>query len=209
MSKRGFGKYFGLAAFTAAAALLVKYLKDFTDFDEAAEPSISNLKSSSTKTKEAVKRTYISIKDKEGVKEAAGDLAKAAGQMAKDAGSIAVTAGKTTVDTVKDIKSKYDVDPEAAKQEVMGNLKEMKDDLTDTFSEAAEKISGIWKSDDDEECEPEDLFSEACAEDVEEAVEEAAEAAGEASEACCEAPCDESKDEEPKPEAPTVTDDTI
>ena len=44
---------------------------------------------------------------------------------------------------------------------------------------------------------------------VEEAVEGDAEEAGEASEACCEAPCDEDKDDEPKPEAPTVTDDTI
>ena len=149
MSKRNGGKYFGLAAAAALAALAVKYLKDYTDFKEAAEPDLSNLKDSSDMTKAAVKRTYISIKDKSGVKEAAGDLAKAAGRMAKDAGSVAVTAGKTTVDTVKDIKALYDEDPEAAKSEVIGNLKDMKDDIADSLAGAAEKISSIWKSEED------------------------------------------------------------
>lgn len=149
MSKRNGGKYFGLAAAAALAALAVKYLKDYTDFKEAAEPDLSNLKDSSDMAKAAVKRTYISIKDKSGVKEAAGDLAKAAGRMAKDAGSVAVTAGKTTVDTVKDIKALYDEDPEAAKSEVIGNLKDMKDDIADSLAGAAEKISSMWKSEED------------------------------------------------------------
>ena len=142
MSKRGFGKYFSLAAVAAVAAVAVKYLKDYTDFKEAAQPDLYNLKDSSMSAKDAAKRTYVSIKSGSGVKEAAGDLAKAAGRMAKDAGSVAMVAGKTTVDTVKDIKAKYDEDPEAAKEEVLGNFKDMKDDIADSISEAAEKLSG-------------------------------------------------------------------
>ena len=192
MSKRGVGKYFGLAAAAAAAAVAVKYLKDYTDFREAAEPDLSNLKDSAGMTKEAAKRTYISIRDKGDVKEAAGDLAKAAGRMAKDAGSVAMVAGKTTVDTVKDIKAKYDEDPEAAKEEVLGNFKDMKDDIADSISEAAEKLSGMWKSG-----ETEDLFEDEELMEAEAADDEAPEAEAEAS------------DDEEKHESATVSDDTL
>ena len=204
MSKRGSGKYFGLAALAAAAAVFVKYLKDYTDFKDAAEPDLSNLKDSTGAAKEAAKRTYISIRDKAGVKEAAGDLAKAAGRMAMDAGNVAAAAGRTTVDTVKDIKNKYDTDPEAAKEEVIGNLKDMKDDITDSISEAADKLSGLWKKA-EEECED---TSEACCE--EETAEEAEEE--ETADAIA-ANADASEAEEAllkaDSETATVSDDTI
>lgn len=192
MSKRGFGKYFSLAAAAAVAAVAVKYLKDYTDFKEAAQPDLYNLKDSSMSAKDAAKRTYVSIKSGSGVKEAAGDLAKAAGRMAKDAGSVAMVAGKTTVDTVKDIKAKYDEDPEAAKEEVLGNFKDMKDDIADSISEAAEKLSGMWKSD-----ETEDLFEDEELMEAEAADDEAPEAEAEAS------------DDEEKHESATVSDDTL
>ena len=192
MSKRGFGKYFSLAAAAAVAAVAVKYLKDYTDFKEAAQPDLYNLKDSSMSAKDAAKRTYVSIKSGSGVKEAAGDLAKAAGRMAKDAGSVAMVAGKTTVDTVKDIKAKYDEDPEAAKEEVLGNFKDMKDDIADSISEAAEKLSGMWKSD-----ETEDLFEDEELMEGEAADDEAPEAEAEAS------------DDEEKHESATVSDDTL
>lgn len=192
MSKRGFGKYFSLAAVAAVAAVAVKYLKDYTDFKEAAQPDLYNLKDSSMSAKDAATRTYVSIKSGSGVKEAAGDLAKAAGRMAKDAGSVAMVAGKTTVDTVKDIKAKYDEDPEAAKEEVLGNFKDMKDDIADSISEAAEKISEMWKSD-----EAEDLFEDEELMEDEAADDEAPEAEAEAS------------DDEEKHESATVSDDTL
>lgn len=192
MSKRGFGKYFSLAAAAAVAAVAVKYLKDYTDFKEAAQPDLYNLKDSSISAKDAAKRTYVSIKSGSGVKEAAGDLAKAAGRMAKDAGSVAMVAGKTTVDTVKDIKAKYDEDPEAAKEEVLGNFKDMKDDIADSISEAAEKLSGMWKSG-----ETEDLFEDEELMEAEAADDEAPEAEAEAS------------DDEEKHESATVSDDTL
>ena len=192
MSKRGFGKYFSLAAAAAVAAVAVKYLKDYTDFKEAAQPDLYNLKDSSMSAKDAAKRTYVSIKSGSGVKEAAGDLAKAAGRMAKDAGSVAMVAGKTTVDTVKDIKAKYDEDPEAAKEEVLGNFKDIKDDIADSISEAAEKLSGMWKSD-----ETEDIFEDEELMEAEAADDEAPEAEAEAS------------DDEEKHESATVSDDTL
>ena len=192
MSKRRFGKYFSLAAVAAVVAVAVKYLKDYTDFKEAAQPDLYNLKDSSMSAKDAAKRTYVSIKSGSGVKEAAGDLAKAAGRMAKDAGSVAMVAGKTTVDTVKDIKAKYDEDPEAAKEEVLGNFKDMKDDIADSISEAAEKISEMWKSD-----EAEDLFEDEELMEDEAADDEAPEAEAEAS------------DDEEKHESATVSDDTL
>ena len=192
MSKRGFGKYFSLAAVAAVAAVAVKYLKDYTDFKEAAQPDLYNLKDSSMSAKDAAKRTYVSIKSGSGVKEAAGDLAKAAGRMAKDAGSVAMVAGKTTVDTVKDIKAKYYEDPEAAKEEVLGNFKDMKDDIADSISEAAEKLSGMWKSG-----ETEDLFEDEELMEAEAADDEAPEAEAEAS------------DDEEKHESATVSDDTL
>ena len=205
MSKRGVGKYFGLAVAAAAAAVAVKYLKDYTDFREAAEPDLSNLKDSAGMTKEAAKRTYISIRDKGDVKEAAGDLAKAAGRMAKDAGNVAVTAGKTTVDTVKDIKAKYDEDPEAAKAEVIDNFKDMKDDIADSLSGAAEKLSSIWKSEDepmDDFMEAEELYDPETSEDLDEdaADEEALE--GAEAEAA-----DDASEEEPEEDDPFSLDD--
>ena len=206
MSKRGAGKFFGVAAVLAAGAVFVKYLKDYTDFREAAEPDLSNLKDSSSQARDAVKRTYISIKDRSGVKEAAGDLAKAAGRMAKDAGSVAMVAGKTTVDTVKDIKSMYDEDPEAAKQEVLGNFKDMKDDIADTISEAADKISGIWKGEDDD---AEYEAAEVC---EDEAGDDAPWSDGDCCDSCEEASedaSDEADEDEPKPEAATVSEDQI
>ena len=206
MSKRGAGKFFGVAAVLAAGAVFVKYLKDYTDFREAAEPDLSNLKDSSSQARDAVKRTYISIKDRSGVKEAAGDLAKAAGRMAKDAGSVAMIAGKTTVDTVKDIKSMYDEDPEAAKQEVLGNFKDMKDDIADTISEAADKISGIWKGEDDD---AEYEAAEVC---EDETGDDAPWSDGDCCDSCEETSkdaSDEADEDEPKPEAATVSEDQI
>ena len=87
---------------------------------------------------------------------------------------------------------------------VIGNLKDMKDDITDSISEAADKLSGLWKKA-EEECED---TSEACCEEetAEEAEEEetadaiAADAdASEAEEALLKADS----------ETATVSDDTI
>ena len=173
MSKRGFGKYFSLAAVAAVAAVAVKYLKDYTDFKEAAQPDLYNLKDSSISAKDAAKRTYVSIKSGSGVKEAAGDLAKAAGRMAKDAGSVAMVAGKTTVDTVKDIKAKYDEDPEAAKEEVLGNFKDMKPEYKKDYVTVLKKYFGLeWLAPFDNMVSPGKLIT------IEKYIEDAIEAAG-------------------------------
>ena len=86
---------------------------------------------------------------------------------------------------------------------VIGNLKDMKDDITDSISEAADKLSGLWKKA-EEECED---TSQACCEEetAEEAEEETADAiaadadASEAEEALLKA----------NSETATVSDDTI
>lgn len=136
--KSGFGGLIGAAVLAAGAAVVIKYLKEYTDFRQAAEEDIHEFEGSKGDVKEAAKRTYTSIstKDKEGFKSAAGDLAKAAGGLAADAGSIAVTAGQSAAQHVKEMKAKYDEDPEAAKSEVLGNLKEMASDV-------GQKISGV------------------------------------------------------------------
>ena len=144
MGKRsGLGGLIGAAALAVGAAAVVKYLKDYTNFKEAAKADIHELEGSADEVKEAARRTYTSISTgkKEDLKAAATDLAKAAGAVTADAGNLAKTAGKTAVQHVKDMKAKYDVDPEAAKSEVIGNLRDMASDVTQKVSDVSSKVS--------------------------------------------------------------------
>ena len=146
----GKGKGLGFAAVAAAvgaAAVAVKYLKDYTDFKTAAEHDFHELEGDKEDVKTAAQRTYISIRDKGDVKTAAGDLAKAAGEVAKDAGSIAKKAGKTTVQTVKEMKARYEADPEGTKNELIGNIRDIGADVSRRVSDAASTLSEKLKTD--------------------------------------------------------------
>ncbi len=189
MSRRnnGAGRFFGLAAAVGAAALAVKYITDHTDFMESAEPKLNDLKESSAKTKEAAKRTYISLKEHACAKEAVGELAKSTGQMVKGAGDVAVAAGKSAVHHVKELKALYDEDPDAAKRELADNLKDMKDDLSEAVLNAADKVSELRSS----------ARATSCVE-------------GDEKEGCsCDCEAAEVNGDDVDPEAPTVSDDTI
>lgn len=150
------GKRHGLfgmvgAVLTAVgAAAVIKYLKDYTDFKEAAESDIHELEGSAGEVKDAAKRTYTSLSHGNGgeLKAAAGDLAKAAGNAVRDAGSLAKTAGQSAVQHVKDMKEKYSEDPEAVKSEVVGNFKDMAYDVTQKVSEVSARVGEKLKPDD-------------------------------------------------------------
>ncbi|MDO4438263.1 MAG: hypothetical protein Q4B86_02315 [Eubacteriales bacterium] len=161
--KKGFG-LFGAAVVVGAAAVVIKYLKDYTDFKAAAEEDFHDLEEGTTEVKEACKRTYYAIKDKEDVKQAAGELCKATGEVAKDAGTLCYKAGVTTVQAVKDMKDRYDEDPVGVKSEVISNLKDMGADVSKKISDVALMAHDKLRED-TEECDAE------CA-DIEEAVEE-------------------------------------
>ncbi len=147
--KKRFG-LFGAAVVVGAAAVVIKYLKDYTDFKAAAEEDFHDLEEGTTEVKEACKRTYYAIKDKEDVKQAAGDLCKATGEVAKDAGNLAYKAGLTTVQAVKDMKDRFDEDPDGVKSEVISNLKGMGADVSKKISDVALMAHDKLKEDETE-----------------------------------------------------------
>lgn len=141
MSKRRAGGLLGSLILAGIAAGVVKYLKDYGDASFADEEQIKNVKKASGEVKEAAKRTYVAIKEKGNVKEEARELAKAAGTVVSESADIAKTAGAGAVQAAKDIKAKFDEDPEAAKEEVINNLKEMGSDISHKVNEVAEDVA--------------------------------------------------------------------
>ena len=119
---------------------LAKYLKDYAGVQFADGEQIDGIKKDSAEVKETAKRTYFAIKEKGDVKEAAAELKKAAEAVISDAAGIAKTAGTETAAAIKDLKARYDEDPEAVKSEVAGNLNEMKQDFTRMAQDKAESI---------------------------------------------------------------------
>lgn len=159
--KKGFG-LLGAAAVIGAAAVVIKYLKDYTDFKAAAEEDFHDLEEGTIEVKEACKRTYYAIKDKDDVKQAAGELCKATGEVAKDAGNLAYKAGVSTVQAVKDIKDRFDEDPDSVKTEVISNLKDMGADVSKKISDVALMAHDKLKeeSEGDEDIETEEYVEE-------------------------------------------------
>lgn len=170
------------AAAAGAAAVVVKYLKDYTDFKTDAARDFHDLEGTTEEVKDAAKRTYISIKEHADVKSAAGDLAKAAGGVAKDAGSIAKKAGQTTVLAVKEIKVRYQEDPEGTKEGLLDSMRELGADVTQKISDVTAEVSERLKPEKGFKTVVEDVTETAAdaAKDAKEAVQEAAENAKDA-----------------------------
>lgn len=149
MSRRSGLRILGGLVVIGAAVGVLKYLKDYGGAKYADEDKISGVKADSAKVKDAAKRTYTVIKEKgdvDSVREAVGDLSKAAGMTAVSAGDVAFSAGSSAINAAKDIKAKFDADPDASKDEMISNLKSMGQDMAkkavDYGQEIKEKASG-------------------------------------------------------------------
>ncbi len=187
MSKRRAGGFLGTLILAGIAAGIVKYLKDYSDVPLTDEEQIKNVRKNSSEVKEAAKRTYVAIKEKGDFKEAAGDLAKAAGAVVADSADIAKTAGAGAVQAVKEMKAKYDEDPEAAREEMVNNLKDMGAELSQKMTETAENVAERFRAASEEDefedaCESAEDFTKRMANEAGEAAEDMAEDAAEAAE---------------------------
>ncbi len=146
MSKKTAGGILGTLIATGVALGVVKYLKDYADVKFTDDSQIDKVKSDSGAVKDAAKRTYIAIKEKSDIKEAASELTKATGSVVTDACDIAKTAGTETVNAFKDMKSRYDEDPEGFKSEVSDNLADMTQGIVKATQDKTEEIVDRIKS---------------------------------------------------------------
>ena len=151
MSKKTAGGLLGTMLIAGAAAGIAKYLKDYAGASYTNDEEIKNVKKNSAEVKKAAKRTYIAIKEKQDIKDAAGDLLEAAGNVVSDAGSIAKTAGTGVYHAAKEIKERYDEDPEAAKDEMVNNIKDMGHELMGMAADAADSVVNKFTQHDDED----------------------------------------------------------
>ena len=140
MGKKTAAGLLGTLITAGVAVGVAKYLKDYAGVRFTDDDQIDKVKSDSGAVKEAAKRTYIAIKEKSDFKEAAAELTKAAGTVVTDAADIARTAGNETVQAFKDMKNRYDEDPEAFRSEVTDNLNDMTHNLVKTTQDKTEEL---------------------------------------------------------------------
>ena len=140
MGKKTAAGLLGTLITAGVAVGVAKYLKDYAGVSFTDDEQIDKVKSDSGAVKEAAKRTYIAIKEKSDFKEAAAELTKAAGTVVTDAADIARTAGNETVQAFKDMKNRYDEDPEAFRSEVTDNLNDMTHNLVKTTQDKTEEL---------------------------------------------------------------------
>ena len=140
MGKKTAAGLLGTLITAGVAVGVAKYLKDYAGVSFTDDEQIDKVKSDSGAVKEAAKRTYIAIKEKSDFKEAAAELTKAAGTVVTDAADIARTAGNETVQAFKDMKSRYDENPEAFRSEVTDNLNDMTHNLVKTTQDKTEEL---------------------------------------------------------------------
>ena len=140
MSKKTAGGILGTLIAAGAVLGVVKYLKDYADVKFTDDSQIDKVKSDSGAVKDAAKRVYIAIREKSDIKEAAGELTKATGSVVTDACDIAKTAGTETVNAFKDMKSRYDKDPETFKNDVSDNLADMTQGIVKATQNKTEEI---------------------------------------------------------------------
>lgn len=140
MSKKTAGGLLGTIIVAGVAVGVAKYLKDYAGASYTKDEEIDRVKDSTARTKEAAKRTYVAIREKGDVKSAAGELAKAAGDVVSDAGSIAKTAGIGAVNAAKTVKDRYAEDPDAAREEMLDNIKEMGQSFVDKAYDVADSV---------------------------------------------------------------------
>ena len=140
MGKKTAGGLIGTLVLAGVTLGVAKYLKDYAGVKFTDEEQLSKVKSDSSAVKDAAKRTYIAIKEKSNVKEAAAELSKAAGSVMTDAADIAKTAGTETVNAFKDMKTKYDNDPEGFKSELSENLGDMTQNIVKATQDTTQNI---------------------------------------------------------------------
>ena len=140
MGKKTAAGLLGTLITAGVAVGVAKYLKDYAGVRFTDDEQIDKVKSDSGAVKEAAKRTYIAIKEKSDFKEAAAELTKAAGTVVTDAADIARTAGNETVQAFKDMKSRYDENPEAFRSEVTDNLNDMTHNIVKTTQDKTEEF---------------------------------------------------------------------
>ena len=119
------GKLIGLAVVAAGAYVIGKYLHDYTDYKAAGKEDLEGIRKGGSDMKDAVKRTYVAIRDKGDVKASAGEIGQALGEVATGTGQLFSAVGSNTKAFVQSEKERYDVDPKAYRQEVSENFKDM------------------------------------------------------------------------------------
>lgn len=140
MGKKSAAGLLGTLITAGVAVGVAKYLKDYAGVKFTDDEQIDKVKSDSSAVREAAKRTYIAIKEKSDFKDAAVELSKAAGSVMTDAAGIARTASNETVQAFKDMKSRYDEDPEGFKSEMTDNLSDMTHNLVKTTQDKTEEL---------------------------------------------------------------------
>ena len=165
MGKKTVFGVLGSLILAGAAVGAVKYLKDYAGVKFTDDDQIDDVKNDSKAVKESAKRTYFAIREKKDVKEAAAELSKAAGAVVSDAAEIAKTAGSETVHAIKDLKEKYNEDPDGARAQLAENLSDMTRGLArraqDTAANIKDKLAGADEDVFDSETETDAAGSEA------------------------------------------------
>lgn len=146
MGKKTAGGLLGSILVAGVTLGVAKYLKDYAGVRFTDDKQIDKVKTDSNAVREAAKRTYIAIKEKSAVKEAAAELSKAAGSVVNDAADIAKTAGSETVNAFKDMKSKYEDNPETFRAEVSDNLNDMTQNIVKATQDKTEELVDRIKS---------------------------------------------------------------
>ena len=146
MGKKTAAGLLGTLITAGVAVGVAKYLKDYAGVRFTDDEQIDKVKSDSSAVREAAKRTYIAIKEKSDFKDAAVELSKAAGSVVTDAADIAKTASNETVQALKDMKSRYDEDPEGFRSEMTDNLSDMTHNLVKTTQDKTEELVDRIKS---------------------------------------------------------------
>lgn len=140
MGKKSAAGLLGTLITAGVAVGVAKYLKDYAGVKFTDDEQIDKVKSDSSAVKAAAKRTYIAIKEKSDFKDAAVELSKAAGSVVTDAADIAKTASNETVQAFKDMKSRYDEDPEGFKSEMTDNLSDMTHNFVKSTQDKTEEL---------------------------------------------------------------------
>lgn len=157
MGKKSAGGLLGSLIVAGVALGVAKYLKDYAGVKFTDDEQIDKVKNDSGAVKEAAKRTYIAIKEKTNVMENASELSKAAGAVVTDAADIVKTAGNETVNAFRDIKSRYDEDPDGVKAEITENISDMTAELArsaqDKTGEFIDRIRSAYEEDEPDETE--------------------------------------------------------
>jgi len=132
------GKLIGVAVVAAGAYVVGKYLHDYTDYKAAKDEDLEGIRQGGSDVKNAAKRTYVAIREKNDVKAPVTELGQAIGEVATGTGKLIGAVGVNTAEFVKGEKEKYDLDPKAYREEVADNFKDMGQQAVNTLNNIKE-----------------------------------------------------------------------